>query len=365
MARVKGLYILDDIPFHQIYGPEEQRDIAELVDIYAPPQTCADIERTPRLLADAEVVFSGWGGPRLTQAFLDSMPRLKAFFYGAGATSDILTPSVWDRGILVTSAYAANAMPVAEYTLAMILLSLKHTWHYAQQIKQMRSYPPKRPVPGCYGRTVGLISMGMTGRRVRELLRPFDLQVIAYDPFLSADEAARLGVTPRSLMQVFSEADVVSVHTPLLRETVGMIGGEHVAAMKLGSTLINTARGAIIREQEMVDVIQKREDLQVILDVTLPEPPAPESLLYSLPNVLLTPHIAGSMDGECRRMGRFMVDELARYLTHQPMRWVVTPDLARHTSHRPTPAQPPSRGARNRPLVASAVSLAQSSVETT
>ena len=176
---------------------------------------------------------------------------------------------------------------------------------------------------------MGLISLGMIGRMVAERLKTFDVNVIAYDPYVSAEDGATLGVERVLLAEVFARADVVSLHTPWLPETVGMITGEHIAAMKPGATFINTARGAVVREPEMIAALQQRPDLYAILDVTYPEPPEPGSALYTLPNVVLTPHIAGSMFEECRRMGQYIIDELKRYLAGEPLRWAVSRERAK------------------------------------
>ena len=113
-----------------------------------------------------------------------------------------------------------------------------------------------------------------------------------------------------------------------MTSTVGMIRGSHIAIMKTGASFINTSRGAIVREQEMADVLQMRPDLFAVIDVTWPEPPSVESPLFTLPNVFLTPHIAGSMDNECRRMGQTMVEELQRYLKNEPLRYEITRERA-------------------------------------
>jgi phosphoglycerate dehydrogenase-like enzyme len=239
-----------------------------------------------------------------------------------------VTPEFWERGIVVTSAYAMNAVPVSEYTLSQIFFCLKHGWQTVLAIKRDGSYPAKGPVPGGYQSIVGIVSLGVVGRLVCERLRPFDVKVIAYDPFVGADEAATLGVELCSLDDVFRRADVVSLHTPWLPETEGLITGAHFAVMKPGASFINTARGAIVREQEMIDVLSTRPDLFAVLDVTYPEPPVPGSPLYTLPNVVLTPHIAGSMSNECRRMGRLMVDELHRWLADEPLRWSISRERA-------------------------------------
>jgi phosphoglycerate dehydrogenase-like enzyme len=123
---------------------------------------------------------------------------------------------------------------------------------------------------------------------------------------------------------------VVSLHAPLLPQTTGLIRREHFAAMKPGSTFINTARGAIVRESEMIDVLHERPDLQAVLDVTEPEPPPPDSPLFKLPNVALTPHIAGTCEREAARLGRAMIDEFHRWRRGEPLRYQVTAAQAAH-----------------------------------
>lgn len=194
------------------------------------------------------------------------------------------------------------------------------------KIKEIRTYPPiPHPnIRGAFGSKVGLISLSTVGRRVNELLKHFDLKVLAYDPFVSEAEAKELNVKLCSLEEIFENADVVSLHSPLLEETKGMITGEHIATMKEHAAFINTARGAIVKESEMLEVLKQRPDLTAFLDVTYPEPPNPDSDLYTLPNVALTPHIAGSEGKETGRMGTFMLEEFRRYLKGEKLNWEVT-----------------------------------------
>lgn len=325
----KALYILAPHSHDLIYGPDERAAIEAMVDIYAPPQTKESVAADPGILGPCELIFSGWGAPRLDEAFLAAAPNLRAVFYGAGSVKGMVTDAMWDRGITVTSSWGANAIPVAEYALAQILFSLKLGWRFALSIKREQRYPaPKWPVPGAYGSTVAIISLGMIGRLVCGLLRPFAVQVIAYDPFVDAATAAGLGVEMRSLDACFAEADVASLHTPWLPETEKMITGAHFRSMKRDATFINTARGAVVDEPAMVAVLQERPDLTAVLDVTYPEPPKPGSPLYTLPNVILTPHIAGSMNAECRRMGRYAVEECRRYLNGDPLQWSISRERA-------------------------------------
>jgi len=324
-----AIYILNTDAYNIIYGMSERADIGELVNMVAPQQTSESITAHPELLADVDIIFSGWGMARLNKDFLTAAPNLKAVFYSAGSIRGFATNAAWDRGIIICSAWAANAVPVSEYTLAQILFSLKRGWHHALTIKRGQRWMKQTAVPGAYDSTVGIISLGMIGRLVVERLRPFDVRIIAYDPFVSEGTAAELGVELCSLEDVFERADVVSLHTPKLPETLGMITGAHLASMKEGATFINTARGAIVREIEMIEVLQGRPDLYAILDVTDPEPPVEGSPLYTLPNAVLTPHIAGSMDTECRRMARYMIDDYKRYLAGEPLLWEISREKAR------------------------------------
>ncbi|MCU9614841.1 hydroxyacid dehydrogenase [Caldibacillus lycopersici] len=318
---LRAIYILDN--FDLIYG-EAHKEINERVDVYAPPQTKETIKNNPELLAEAEIIFSGWGCPKMDADFLQLAPKLQAVFYGAGSIKGIVTDAFWDRNIAITSAYEANAIPVVEFTVSQILFSLKRGWYFASQVKKMKSFSIGEKVPGGYGATVGLISLGMIGRKVANFLKQFDCHVIAYDPFVSKQEAEELQVEMCELDDVFRRADVVSIHTPWIKETEGLITGNHLAAMKKNATLINTSRGAIIREQEMIAVLQERPDLYALLDVTYPEPPEPNSPLYILENVILTPHIAGSQASECLRMGAYMAEELKRYLDGEPLKWGIS-----------------------------------------
>lgn len=327
---LKGLFVLRPSAYDETYGPAERAAIAELVEVVAPPQSAEDIEAHPGLLHEVEVIFSGWGAPLMDAAFLAAAPRLRAVFYGAGSIRGFVTDALWERGIQVTSAQAVNAIPVADYTLATIIFSLKHGWRLAEQTRREQRFPSRDDVPGVYGATVGIIGLGMVGRLVRQRLRPFDVQVIAYDPYVTPAEAAALDVALCSLEALFQRAQVVTLHAPLLPETTGMILGEHLAALPPGSTFINTARGALVRHEELVVVLEQRPDLNAVLDVTEPEPPPPGSLLYTLPNVTLTPHIAGSLGIERRRLGQVMVAELQRFVAGEPLRYAITREQALH-----------------------------------
>lgn len=281
-------------------------------------------------LRGVDTIFSGWGAPRMDETFLREVPNLRAIFYAGGSVRYFITDALWARGVRVTTAQAINAIPVAEYSVSVMLLGLKRFWHYARLTRETRDFPIDRPMPGAYGSTVGLISYGTIARLVRQRLRSFDVDVMVYDPFLEETEAKREGMRKVGLEELFATADVASLHTPHLADTVGMIKGRHLAAMKPGALFLNTARGEIVDEPEMIQVLQQRPDLQAVLDVSSPEPPLKDSPLYTLPNVMLTPHIAGSVGAECQRMGHAMVDEFIRFQNGKPLRWEITADDAKY-----------------------------------
>ena len=322
----RGAFILDPQAFADIYGDECRTALGRLAGIEAPViTTAAAVANPPAWLAETEVLFTGWGGPQLNEAMLARMPRLRVVFYGAGSVRPIATDALWRRGITVCSAAALNAQPVIEYTLGAILLSFKRAWHQDRAIREHRTYTPLNGVPSAtgFGPTVGLVSLGLIGRGVAERLRSYDVNVLAHDPTLSPERAADAGARLVGLPELFQQSDIISLHTPLLPETTGLVGEALLGSMKPNATLINTARGGLIVERELIRVWQARPDLQAIVDVLDPEPPAPDSPLYRLPNIFLTPHIAGSIGRECRRMGCAMLEEFGRYQRGEPLRYAV------------------------------------------
>ena len=246
-------------------------------------------------------------------------------FYGAGTIKKIVSDEFWKRGIRITHAANANGVLVAQFTLGQILLSLKGTWTHLHSTRTERAFFQQRGFAGLSRSKIGLIGLGMIGHHVYELLQPFDVEILVYDPYLSEQKASNLGVRLVDLETLFAESHVVSLHAPWTPETEGMICGVHFDAMLPNATFINTARGALVREDEMIAVLEKRSDIHALLDVTYPEPPQSDSALFDLPNVLLTPHIAGAIElRETQTMGEVMVDELRRYLNHEPLKWEVT-----------------------------------------
>lgn len=330
MEKPKGLFLLSPYAYDEIYSLEDRAEIGCLADLIAPPCTQEEVAESPELLASVEVIFSGWGVPVIDEKFLSQAPNLKAIFHGAGSTRKFITDAVWDREIRVVSAAAANAVPVAEYVLSQILFSLKLGWQFVLSVREEQAWPRVhddghyRRVFGAFNSTVGLISLGAISLKLIELLRPFDINILVYSDYLTTDAAAEMGVTKCELNELFEKSDVVSLHSPATAKNVGLITGQHFLRMKPYASFINSARGTVVKQQEMGDALLKRKDLVAILDVTDPEPPEPGSILFSVPNIVMTPHIAGSLGHECNRMGHYIVNELKRYLDGAPLEREIT-----------------------------------------
>lgn len=303
-----------------VYSKESQERIKNLIgmdlnDIYCQE----DLESDPEKFKDVEYIFSTWsmpGGTEPKDDFGRFMPKTKALFYAAGSVK-YFAESYFKRGVRIFSAFAANAIPVAEYTVAQILLANKGFYQsslLAKAKKHDEAHKVSLAHSGNYDAKIGIIGAGMIGKKVIELLKPYKLNIYVYDIFMTEEQAKAMGVTKVDLDTLFSECDVVSNHLANVPQTVGILTKELFAKMKPNSTFINTGRGQQTDEECMLEVFEARQDICALIDVTIQEPPVEDSKFYTLPNVFLTPHIAGSQSNEVQRMSELIVDELERFL---------------------------------------------------
>jgi phosphoglycerate dehydrogenase-like enzyme len=292
----------------KVFSCGRRETIADLTDLYPQVVGVPNFEDHAKALENLEVIFSTWGMPALSAEQISRLPRLKAVFYAAGTVKEFAKPFL-DAGILVTSAAAANAVPVARFTLAHVLLGLKGWYRNVREYNEPGKYKLASRGPGIFEQRVAILGAGAIGGRVIELLRPMGLQIQVFDPFLDESRAARLGVEKISLAEAFQQAQVVSNHLADLPETRNMISKDHFASMREGAVFINTGRGWTVNTEAMLDVVSTRPDLTMILDVSRPEPPEVGSPLYHLPNVHLSSHIAGSIGEEPIAMADHALEE--------------------------------------------------------
>jgi phosphoglycerate dehydrogenase-like enzyme len=322
----KAILLLPAWSRDRIYGPDGIAEISQLVDLTDCAELLDTLYALSPVLADTEVILSGWGMVTMNADFLDAAPRLKAVMYGAGSVRYFLTDDFWERDILLTSAWAANAIPVIEYTIAAITFGLKKVLLAADMTRREKTFKTPAGTIGLYGAKVGIIGAGMVGAGVLQRLKAYEVETFCYDPHLCPHRARELWTTPMGFDEIFRTCDVVSLHAASIPATEHMITGAHFRSMKEGAVFINTARGRIVREDEMVEVLQKGK-IFAFIDVTDPEPPEAGSPLYTLPNVLLTPHLAGPEGAEVRRNGQHVIEELKRYLAGEGPRYPVTKEM--------------------------------------
>ncbi|KPI18430.1 Phosphoglycerate dehydrogenase [Actinobacteria bacterium OK074] len=330
--RPSAVFAMDPVHLPLLFPPPLMARLRQAADIdpalvvreFTDPAAAA-------VLAGAEVLVTGWGCPSLDATALAAMPRLRAVLHAAGSVRSLVGEALWERDVTVSSAAVGNALPVAEYALAMILLVGKDSFGYRERFRATHAYPAPAETAaiGNLGRRVGIIGASRVGRRLLELLRPFDFEITLYDPYVDAAEAAALGAVPLSLEDLLTQSDIVSLHAPDIPETYRMLDRDRLALIRDGGVLINTSRGALVDPDALTDELVSGR-LSAVLDVTEPEPLPAHSPLYRLPNVFLTPHIAGSLGNELGRLGRIVVDELERLVSGlPPAHEVRRADLAR------------------------------------
>ena len=311
----------------KVYDEQTVAAISRLVDVKKHIHSKEDILRAPENYKDVEIIFSTWDMPVMSEDEIrHTLPSLKCVFYAAGSVQFFARPFL-ACGVKVFSAWAANAVPVAEMTLALIILSNKGYFLSSRVYSKSGRAAADKVFSLCagnYGETVGIIGAGMIGKLVINMLRSYRLNVLVFDPFLSDEAAEELGVKKCSLEELFAKSFVVSNHLANNAQTKGMLNYELFRLMRENAVFINTGRGAQVVEDDLVRILKERADLTALLDVTFPEPPVDGHEFYTLENCVITPHIAGSAGDEVARMGEYMLTELDSYLKDQPTKYEVS-----------------------------------------
>lgn len=314
-----------------VFDDETLARLGRLCEVLSPePLREFSSDAARKILAETDVLVTAWGCPRISSEVLASAPRLRLIAHAAGTVKPFIDPVVYERGVVVSNAVDANAIPVAEFTLAAIIMANKQVLRfrdlYRDDHKRASSHALMDEPIGNFRRTVGIIGASRIGRRVVKLLQNLDCSVLLYDPYVSADDPLTDHVELVDLDTLMARSDVVSLHAPSLPSTRGMIGARQFKLMRDGATFINTARGLLVDEAAMVAELQTGR-ISAAIDVTYPEIPPDDSPLYHLPNVLLTPHMAGAIGTERSRLGRLAADEVERFVTGQPLQFAVDPGL--------------------------------------
>ena len=303
-----------------VYAGGRREKVAAITDLYPEAVSISNFEQQVDKLQDLEVIFSTWGMPALSEQQIDRLPDLKAVFYAAGATDGFARPFL-NRNKIVVSAWLANAIPVAEFCLGQILLSCKGYFRNTMDCRDPRKWPDGTAFrgKGVFEETVALIGAGSIAMKTKELLEPFSLNVIVIP---SREEKRTV-----SLEEAFRTSYIVSNHLPNRHDNIGVINAAHFRLMPYGATFINTGRGAQVNEQDLITVMRERPDLTALLDVTHPEPPIPDSELYTVPNIQLSSHIAGSINSEVVRMADYAIEDFIRWEKNEPLKYQISENM--------------------------------------
>lgn len=325
MSKLKTVAVMAQHVWTSQFGPAQrerlERIAAPTEPVWVPTLAVPELAGE---LADIDVVISGWGAPRFDADVLAEMPRLRAVLHSAGSVRDFVSDALWDRAVAVSNSADLNADPVAEYTLASILMAGKKAPFLAADARQHRddwgSFRAARGDLSNTGLTVGIVGFSRIGRKVVALMNKVmnGITCLVADPCADASTIGHAGARLVSLEEILPAVDILSLHAPSLPETRHMIGAAELAAMRDHAVLINTARGALV-DTAALEVECTSGRLHAILDVTDPEPLPRDSSLFDMPNVMLTPHIAGSHGAETRRMADGALDELERLTRGLPL----------------------------------------------
>lgn len=323
-----ALFGTNQLQFSKVYTTEVLKKLAEYGEL-SEKINRKNIKDNAEFLSECEIAFSTWGMPRFTKEEIKMyMPNLKAVFYSAGTVQFFAKPFL-ECGVRVFSAFAANAVPVAEYTFAQISLAAKGYFQASKcyRLAPLRSLIFANSCSGNFNCKVGLVGLGSIGKMVAEKLKELDVEVFACDPFVSKETADKLGVTLVSMKKLFSECDIISNHLANKAELRNIFNHNLFKRMKRHTTFINTGRGAQVNELHLAFHLFVHPSVTFVADVIKTEYFPWLCPLFWCPNAVLTPHIAGSIGKEPQRMAYYMMDELDRYLSAQSVKYEVTQDM--------------------------------------
>jgi phosphoglycerate dehydrogenase-like enzyme len=309
--------------WNYVFSSQTKTDLAEHLDF--DESSISDHPDPPAVAkscSGAEVIISTWRAVPYTAEILKPCPDLQLILYAAGTFKPYVTPELQQRNVTVCTAVHLNAIPTAEFTLGIILSSLKNVYRYHTDfLKSGRNAWQRNPEQfdgGYYGTKIGLLGFGQITRHLLGLLRSFDMDVYVESSHASGEELESHGARRRSLEWIMSNCDVVSIHKADVPRNWDIINRDNLKLMKKGARLINTSRGRIINEKDLVEKLTEGE-ITAYLDVTHPEPPEAGHPFYSLPNCILTPHVAGSIGKEVHRMGEFCARQLRSWIQGKPL----------------------------------------------
>ncbi|MDK2856809.1 MAG: D-3-phosphoglycerate dehydrogenase / 2-oxoglutarate reductase [Bacillota bacterium] len=267
----------------------------------------------------------------ITREVLEAAPRLKVVGRHGVGVDNIDVAAATELGIPVVYAPGSNTLAVAEHAVMLMLALAKNVFSADRALRTEHNFASRFTIPSTElaGKTLGLIGFGKIGQAVAKRCGlGFEMRVIAYDPYLNAEAAKALDVTPASSVdEVLEQADVVSLHAPATPENYHLIGREQLQKMRPHALLINTARGPLVDEKALYEALKAGRIAGAGLDVFDPEPPEPSNPLFELPNVIVTPHMAAHTDESLRRMATWAAEGILQVLRGEYPTRIFNPEV--------------------------------------
>ncbi len=319
------LYLLTKDMLTACYRPKDiERLEAEVEPVWGPMADADDVPPDDAL-ARADIIVTCWGSPPVTGDLQTAAKRLKLVTHTAGSVHHLVDDELFNRGIRLSSCNHALAVGVADMILGFLIVAGKRGWAYPELTRaghwSRRSDALDREnerVIEMYDIDVGVISASLVGRELCRLLRNFEVRTLLYDPYVSENDAEALGAEKVDLDELLRRSDMISLCAPALPATRHMMGAAQFALMKDHAIFINTSRGQNVDEDALVAELKKGRFFAMI-DVTDPEPPPVDHPLFSLPNAVVTSHIAGHKNNGRFRQGQYAVDEILRFVRGEPL----------------------------------------------
>lgn len=336
-ATPRILVVLKPSLYQVLFTPEYDQALRELGDVvFRDLETDPTSEELAQLIPSFDWLVGGWGTPRFTDQVLDAADNLRLYVHTAGSIKGILPPAVFDQGIVVTHGAGAIATAVADMAVCQIWMMLRQPHKLDRELKAGKSWSESKRAgigltPSGLGRElsgqrVGVLGAGHTGRCFISLVRALGCETWVYDPYLSDQQAAEIGVRKAGLDDLLSNCPIVSCHLPSTEETYHMVGARELGLLPDGAILTNTARSWVMDQDALLAELQSGR-IQAALDVFDEEPLPEDSPFRKLDNAILTPHVAGGTIEARHRQGQYMIEEMRRFLAGEPLRYQVTKDM--------------------------------------
>lgn len=293
---------------------EPFEELAAQIAVLRCPDAWQQPERLHEVVSSAPAVAIR-NRTHVDAGLLAAAPQLRVVLRAGVGLDNIDVPTADAHGVVVIAPRAANALSVAEHTLALALALARDVVGHDAAVRGGRwdRYPGRELSGGVWG----LLGAGATGRAVARLVRGLGMRVVAYDPYLDADRAREAGIETGELTDVIEEADVLSVHLPANDATRGIVGSDLLARMRPGALLVNVGRGEVVDEEALAVALHSGHLGGAALDVRAQEPPGPGPL-DDAPRLVLTPHVAGITHQSQHRIAQVLVDNLRTLLRGEP-----------------------------------------------